>query len=129
MARTSNLFYTPSPYEDSVVVVKKKTANDVLLDSLGVGQKEIENMNAYVAQKKDNGQTSKTETNPSSKKEDPFLEGFDDPYGEKREQEKLRKEQERKERLAKIRENADKRTWSSQSTTDLFLDGFNGTSN
>ena len=53
---------------------------------------------------------------------DDFLEGFDDPYAEKR-------ERQQKERFANIRANADKRTWSSQSTlslqTDPFLQGFN----
>ncbi len=68
---------------------------------------------------------TKTSNKPTNQKKDDFLEGFDDPYGEKREQERQRKEQERKERFAKIRENADNRTWSSQSATDPFLDGFN----
>ncbi len=71
---------------------------------------------------------SKTSTEPQKQKKDDFLEGFNDPYGEKREQERKQKEQERKERLAKIRANADKRAWTSQSTTDPFLEGFNGTS-
>ncbi len=69
---------------------------------------------------------TKTSNKPTNQKKDDFLEGFDDPYGEKREQERQRKEQERKERFAKIRENADKRNWTPQS--DPFLEGFNQTS-
>ena len=57
-------------------------------------------------------------SNLANQKKDDFLEGFNDPYGEKQ-------EQERKERFAKIRENADNRTRSSRSATDSFLDGFN----
>ena len=56
---------------------------------------------------------------------DTFFEGFNDPYGEKRKQELQQKEQERKEKFAKIRANADKRDWSSQSTSAPFLQGFN----
>ena len=68
------------------------------------------------------GSTSK----PQNQEKDDFLEGFNDPYGEKREQERQQKEQERKERLANIRANAGKRNWYSQSTADTFLDRFNG---
>ncbi len=64
--------------------------------------------------------TKKLDAKMSKKKTDDFLEGFNDPYGE---------EQERKERLAKIRANSDNRIWSSQSAassqTDLLLEGFN----
>ncbi len=53
---------------------------------------------------------------------DDFLEGFNDPFGEK----------ERKERLEKIRVKPDNQSWSSQgmlsSQTDPFLEGFNGIS-
>ncbi|MEE1301586.1 MAG: hypothetical protein UHD64_02285 [Bacteroidales bacterium] len=67
--------------------------------------------------------------NVTKKDYDDFFEGFNDPYGEKREQERQQKEQERKERFAKIRANADNRTWSSQSAstsqTDAFVKGFN----
>ena len=59
--------------------------------------------------------------NVTKKDYDDFFEGFNDPYGEKREQ-----EQQRKERLANIRANADNRTWSSQNTDNPFLEGFNG---
>lgn len=59
---------------------------------------------------------NKTSTISQNQKKDDFLEGFNDPYGEKR-------EQERKERFANIRANADKRNWSSQN--DPFLEGFN----
>ncbi len=54
---------------------------------------------------------------------DDFFEGFNDPYGEKREQERQQKEQERKGKFSNIRANADNRTWSSQN--DSFLEGFN----
>lgn len=57
-------------------------------------------------------------SNRANQKKDDFLVGFNDPYGEKQ-------EQERKERFANIRANADKRAWTSQSTTDPFLEGFN----
>ena len=60
---------------------------------------------------------------------DTFFEGFNDPWGEKREQERQQKEQERKEKFANIRANADKRNWPSRNETDAFLDGVNGTSN
>ena len=66
---------------------------------------------------------SGSSTKPQKQKKDDFLEGFNDPYGENREKERKQKEQERKERLAKIRANADTRTWSSQN--DPFLEGFN----
>ena len=61
---------------------------------------------------------SGSSSNPQKQKKDDFLEGFNDPYGEKR-------KQERKEKFATIRANADKRVWTSQSTTDPFLEGFN----
>ena len=57
-------------------------------------------------------------SNLANQKKDDFLEGFNDPYGEKR-------GQKRKERFVQIRENADKRNWHSQRTTDPFLEGFN----
>ena len=57
-------------------------------------------------------------TNNQKPKDDDFLAGFNDPYGEKR-------EKERKEKFADIRANADKRAWPSQSITDPFLEGFN----
>ncbi len=69
----------------------------------------------------------KTSTEPQKQKKDDFLDGFNDPFGEKSEQERQKNEQERKEKFANIRANADKRTWSSQN--DSFLEGFNGTSN
>lgn len=50
---------------------------------------------------------------------DTFFEGFNDPYGEKRKQ-----EQQRKEKFANIRANADNRTWSSQSGTASQTDAF-----
>jgi len=72
---------------------------------------------------------SQTTSEAPKRERDSFLEGFNDPYGEKAEQERQRKEQERKERFANIRANADNRTWSSQSTpasqSDPFLEGFN----
>ncbi len=62
--------------------------------------------------------------NVTKKDYDDFFEGFNDPYGEKREQ-----EQQRKERLANIRANADKQNRYSQSAstlqTDAFVKGFN----
>ncbi len=54
--------------------------------------------------------------NVTKKDYDDFFEGFNDPYGEKR-------EQERKEKFANIRASADNRTWSSQNKS--FLEGFN----
>ena len=71
--------------------------------------------------------------NVTKKDYDDFFEGFNDPYGEKRKQEQQREYQERKEKFANIRANADNLTWSSQSgtasQTDPFLEGFNGTLN
>ena len=73
--------------------------------------------------------TKTAERNLVKKGYDAFSESFIDPYGEKREQELQQKEQERKEKFATIRANADKRDRPSQSSassqTDLFLEGFN----
>lgn len=55
--------------------------------------------------------------NVTKKDYDDFFEGFNDPYGEKREQE---------EKFANIRASADNRTWDSQN--DPFLEGFVGES-
>lgn len=138
MASLPDWMYMPqlnaSALENAVVVDKDATKRNQQQKLFGVTPESEARMKViaeqYQAKQNKAAQaTQQTETKAPAQKEDPFLEGFDDPYGEKREQEKLRKEQERKERLAKIRENADKRTWSSQNTTDLFLDGFNGTSN
>ena len=75
----------------------------------------------------DFGTGKKVEKEESKKERDDFLEGF--KFAETViEREKEKREQERKEGLAKIRANAEKREWSSQSTIDPFLEGFNGTS-
>ncbi len=75
--------------------------------------------------------TKTAERNLVKKGYDTFSESFIDPYGEKREQELQQKEQERKEKLAKARANADMRDRpfqsSASSQTDLFLEGFNET--
>ncbi|MBR3847774.1 MAG: hypothetical protein IKM21_00605 [Oscillospiraceae bacterium] len=95
-------------------ILKTNKSNNYYYD-FGTG-KQIER--ADVKEKRD--ALLGASNNRANQKKDDFLEGFNDPYGEK-------KEQERKERFANIRANADKRNWSLQK--DPFLDGFNGTSN
>lgn len=58
-------------------------------------------------------------------KKDPFLEGFNDPYGEKRGQEQLREAREQRKRYSNVRTSVNNRTLSSEKTTDPFLEGFN----
>ncbi len=56
---------------------------------------------------------------------DAFLEGFNDPYGEKREQAQLREAQAQRERNTSIPTSVNNRTLASRKTTDPFLEGFN----
>ena len=106
--------------ENSVVVDKESTKRNQQQNQLNITAETDEKLKRIAAEKQ--AEKERAERNA-------FLDGFDDPYGEKREQERQQREEERKERFANIRANADKRNQTSQSTTDPFLDGFNGVSN
>lgn len=66
--------------------------------------------------------------NVTGKDYDAFLEGFNDPYGEKREQAQLREAQAQRERNTSIPTSVNNRTLASRKTTDPFLEGFAGKS-
>ena len=80
---------------------------------------------SYKAYIDDTERVASRASSNSVKSNDPFLEGFNDPYGEKREQEQLREAREQRERYSNVRTSADNRTLSFQKITDPLLEGLN----